>query len=100
MSIISVRMRMGLVGALIQGRIILAILLPRLSLLRRKLSLLFCSFIGWLCANAWMGYRSGYSAAKMPNDLAAGFAITAGIPIPPIPTTFIPGTSPASALLG
>jgi hypothetical protein len=46
------------------------------------------------------GSRSGYSAARMPNDLAAGFAITASIPIPPIPTTFFPGASPASALLG
>jgi hypothetical protein len=38
MSTISARMRMGVVGVLIRGRIILAILLPRLSLLRRKFS--------------------------------------------------------------
>jgi hypothetical protein len=88
-------------GVLILGRIILAILLPRLSLLRRKLSLLlFCPFIGWLCANVWIRCRSGYSGAKMPNNLAAGFTITASNAIPPIPPTFFPGASPASALLG
>jgi hypothetical protein len=97
MSITSARMRTEVVGVLILGRIILAILPPRLSLLRREFALLL---FGWLCANVWMGYRSGYSAAKMPNDLTAGFAITASIPIPPIPTTFFPGASPASALLG
>jgi rhamnogalacturonan hydrolase len=41
--------------------------------------------------------RSRYAATKMPNDLAAGFAITASTPIP---TTFFSGASPASALLG
>ncbi|KUJ11439.1 pectin lyase-like protein [Mollisia scopiformis] len=40
---------------------------------------------------------SGYSAAKMPNDLASGFAITASIPIPTVPTTFFPGVTPATA---
>jgi hypothetical protein len=35
MSIISARMRMGVVGVLIRGRVILAILLPRRLLLRR-----------------------------------------------------------------
>ncbi|EDO04556.1 hypothetical protein SS1G_07039 [Sclerotinia sclerotiorum 1980 UF-70] len=39
---------------------------------------------------------SGYSAAKMPNDLAAGYALTASIPIPTIPTTFFPGQVPAT----
>ncbi|PQE28175.1 glycoside hydrolase family 28 protein [Rutstroemia sp. NJR-2017a BBW] len=39
---------------------------------------------------------SGYSAPKMPNDLAAGYAITASIPIPTIPTTFFPGVAPAT----
>jgi len=43
---------------------------------------------------------TGYSAAKMPNDLSTGFALTASIPIPAIPTTFYPGATPASALLG
>jgi hypothetical protein len=36
MSIISARRRTEVVGVLILGRIILAVLLPRLSLLRRK----------------------------------------------------------------
>jgi rhamnogalacturonan hydrolase len=36
----------------------------------------------------------------MPNDLAAGFALTESIPIPTIPTSFFPGAAPASALLG
>lgn len=31
---------------------------------------------------------AGYSAAKMPNDIAAGYVLTASIPIPTIPTTF------------
>ncbi|ESZ92320.1 glycoside hydrolase family 28 protein [Sclerotinia borealis F-4128] len=39
---------------------------------------------------------SGYSAAKMPNDIAAGYALTASIPIPTIPTTFFPGLVPAT----
>ncbi|TEY54807.1 hypothetical protein BOTCAL_0237g00090 [Botryotinia calthae] len=39
---------------------------------------------------------AGYSAAKMPNDLAAGYALTASIPIPTIPTTFFPGQVPAT----
>ncbi|KAF7948939.1 hypothetical protein EAE96_008118 [Botrytis aclada] len=39
---------------------------------------------------------SGYSAAKMPNDLAGGYALTASIPIPTIPTTFFPGQVPAT----
>jgi len=43
---------------------------------------------------------SGYSASYMPSDLASGFAITASIPIPAIPTTFFPGAKPVSALLG
>lgn len=43
---------------------------------------------------------SGYSAAYMPNDLTTGFALTASIPIPAVPTTFYPGAAPISALLG
>lgn len=43
---------------------------------------------------------SGYSAAKMPNDLTSGFALTASIPIPAVPTTFYPGATPAVKLLG
>lgn len=39
---------------------------------------------------------TGYSAAKMPNDIAAGYALTASIPIPTIPTTFFPGQVPAT----
>jgi rhamnogalacturonan hydrolase len=40
---------------------------------------------------------SGYAAAKMPNDLASGFALTASIPIPTVPTTFFPGATPVTA---
>ena len=40
---------------------------------------------------------SGYSAAKMPNDLASGFGLSTSIPIPTIPTTFFPGATPATA---
>lgn len=36
---------------------------------------------------------SGYSARTMPSDLASGFALTASIPIPAVPTTFYPGYS-------
>lgn len=39
---------------------------------------------------------SSYSAPKMPNDIATGFALTASIPIPTIPTTFFPGLVPAT----
>ncbi|MCJ1324566.1 hypothetical protein MMC10_001228 [Thelotrema lepadinum] len=41
---------------------------------------------------------SGYNGAKMPNDLASGFALTASIPVPPVPTSFYPGQSPATKL--
>lgn len=44
--------------------------------------------------------RSGYAVPKMPDDLSAGFALTASIPIPAVPTTFFPGATPASKLLG
>ncbi|ORY57786.1 RGase A [Pseudomassariella vexata] len=43
---------------------------------------------------------TAYSAPKMPNDLGSGFGLTASIPIPAVPTTFFPGATPASALLG
>ncbi|RDW73261.1 pectin lyase-like protein [Coleophoma cylindrospora] len=39
---------------------------------------------------------TGYSAATMPNDLAAPFDISSSIPIPTIPTTFFPGATPAT----
>jgi rhamnogalacturonan hydrolase len=42
---------------------------------------------------------TGYNGAKMPNDLASGFAISSSIPIPTIPTTFYPGATPISKLL-
>lgn len=42
---------------------------------------------------------SGYSAATMPGQLTT-LALTASIAIPTIPTTFFPGATPASALLG
>jgi rhamnogalacturonan hydrolase len=35
----------------------------------------------------------------MAADLTAGFAITASIPIPTVPTTFYPGLTPISARL-
>ncbi|KUJ12472.1 Rhamnogalacturonase A [Mollisia scopiformis] len=79
------------------------------------------SSVVWKCANAYgsgaclkggsgTGYAvvtstisaapSGYAAQKMPDDLTAGFALTASIPIPAVPTTFFPGATPASTLLG
>ena len=36
----------------------------------------------------------------MAGDLTAAFGITASIPIPAIPTSFFPGATPASKLLG
>ncbi|KAE8445116.1 hypothetical protein EG329_013718 [Mollisiaceae sp. DMI_Dod_QoI] len=75
----------------------------------------------WKCANAYgsgaclksgtgSGYAvvsstinsapSGYAAApRMPDELTA-LPLTASIPIPPVPTTFFPGATPASKLLG
>lgn len=46
-----------------------------------------------------MRSRSGHNIPKMPNDLTA-LPLTESIPIPPVPTTFFPGATPASALLG
>jgi len=43
---------------------------------------------------------SGYSAATMAADLTAAFGFTVPIPIPTIPTSFFPGATPISALLG
>jgi len=43
---------------------------------------------------------SGFSAATMPSDLASSFPLSESIPIPAIPTTFFPGATPVSALLG
>lgn len=40
---------------------------------------------------------SGYTAPYMPSDLTTGFATTASIPIPTVPTTFFPGVTPATA---
>lgn len=40
---------------------------------------------------------SGYSAAKMPNDLASGLGITTSIAIPTVPSSFYPGATPATA---
>ncbi|KAF7595666.1 hypothetical protein BBP40_005110 [Aspergillus hancockii] len=42
---------------------------------------------------------SGYSAATMAGDLKTDFGTTVSIPIPTIPTSFYPGTTPYSALL-
>jgi len=43
---------------------------------------------------------ASYAITSMAADLTAGFAITASIPIPAIPTSFFPGLAPSSALLG
>jgi rhamnogalacturonan hydrolase len=43
--------------------------------------------------------RSGYNIPKMADDLTS-LPLTESIPIPPIPTTFFPGATPASTLLG
>ena len=42
---------------------------------------------------------TGYNGAKMASDLASGFATSASIPIPTIPTSFYPGATPISKLL-
>jgi rhamnogalacturonan hydrolase len=42
---------------------------------------------------------TGYNGAKMASDLASGFATSASIPIPAIPTSFYPGVTPISKLL-
>ena len=42
---------------------------------------------------------TGYNGPKMASDLAAGFATSASIPIPSIPTSFYPGVTPISKLL-
>ena len=79
----------------------------RRMLFRRKLlALLRESIVHFFCIDGVRGCglirdnRTGYSAAKMPNDLSTGFALTASIPIPAIPTSFYPGATPVSALLG
>ncbi|KAG7449201.1 rhamnogalacturonase A [Guyanagaster necrorhizus] len=43
---------------------------------------------------------SSYSAPTLPDDLTTNFGTTASIPIPTIPTSFYPGVTPISALLG
>lgn len=43
---------------------------------------------------------TGYSAATMPNDLTSGFPISASIPIPTVGTTYFPGATPVSKLMG
>ncbi|KAK1139183.1 hypothetical protein N8T08_001239 [Aspergillus melleus] len=43
---------------------------------------------------------SGYSAPTMASDLTADFGSTVSIPIPTIPTSFYPGVTPISALMG
>lgn len=72
----------------------------REPLLRRLRSSLLREFTIWSGEAMLMSDRSGYSAAKMAEDLTVGFALNAMIPIPPIPTSFFPGAKPASALLG
>lgn len=43
---------------------------------------------------------TSYSASTMAADLTAGFALTASIPIPTIPTAFFPGITAISSKLG
>jgi rhamnogalacturonan hydrolase len=43
---------------------------------------------------------SGYQAATMPDDLQSSFGTTQYIPIPAIPASFYPGTSPLKPLAG
>lgn len=43
---------------------------------------------------------SGYSYTTMPGELSSGLGITTSIDIPAIPTSFYPGLTPTSALLG
>ncbi|EPQ52649.1 Rhamnogalacturonase A [Gloeophyllum trabeum ATCC 11539] len=43
---------------------------------------------------------SGYSAPTMAADLKTAFGFTTSIPIPTIPTSFYPGATPVSKLLG
>lgn len=43
---------------------------------------------------------SAYAAPRMPNDLSTAFGTESPIPIPTIPTSFFPGTTPYSALAG
>ncbi|CAN8103975.1 unnamed protein product [Discula destructiva] len=41
---------------------------------------------------------TGYQYTTMPGELSAGYALTAAIPIPTVPTSFYPGLTPTSAL--
>lgn len=43
---------------------------------------------------------TGYAYTTMPGEIKAGLGITKSIAIPAIPTSFYPGLSPTSALLG
>lgn len=43
---------------------------------------------------------AGYSAPTMAADLSTAFGFTVSIPIPTIPTSFFPGQTPISKLLG
>ena len=43
---------------------------------------------------------SDYTYTTMPGELSSGLGITTSIAIPAIPTSFYPGISPTSALLG
>lgn len=41
---------------------------------------------------------TGYVAARLPDDVTESFGFTSPIPIPAIPASFFPGTSPLQAL--
>lgn len=42
---------------------------------------------------------ASYTVTTMPGELTAGFALTASIPIPTVPTSYYPGLTPLSARL-
>lgn len=41
---------------------------------------------------------TGYAAARLPDDVTKSFGFTSPIPIPAIPASFYPGTSPLKPL--
>ena len=43
--------------------------------------------------------NSNYAIQTMPGELKSGLGISVSIDIPPVPTSFYPGHTPASALM-
>ncbi|RDW85497.1 glycoside hydrolase family 28 protein [Coleophoma crateriformis] len=58
------------------------------------------SYTSYIATSTVTAAPSGYSAATMASDLTAGLGISVSIAIPTIPTSFFPGATPYSALLG